>query len=307
MDAGALAYAAAAGWVADDVRFWAGCDFALWLLVVYEFRLGCEMLTARSASRGALLARAPTSLTMAWAVATAVRVGRYRWHCPRTGVLQRFVLTSARAACLDGSPPSYYWRAGRGRDRKKAVIFLAGGGWCWSKATCEARSNGPLGSTMSDGYEEAGTGYDGGGRGFLASGWRWRTPFDLGFFEDCVLSDQPRRKVFPWAEWAVAHVRYCDGGSFLGSGSSAAASNSTRALWYRGYANFEAVLEDLIATKGLAAYEHVILSGCSAGGLGAIYNCDYLARRLAQVNVHCVADAGLFVEKEFDRGFRQMA
>jgi hypothetical protein len=38
------------------------------------------------------------------------------------------------AACLDGSPPGFYWEAGTGADANNWIVFLNGGGWCYELA-----------------------------------------------------------------------------------------------------------------------------------------------------------------------------
>jgi len=35
------------------------------------------------------------------------------------------------ARCMDGTPPGYYWRAGKRQQAKSLVLFLEGGGWCY--------------------------------------------------------------------------------------------------------------------------------------------------------------------------------
>ena len=317
-DATFMFYAAPAGWIADGISFWASMDVVMGCLLA----LYCVLTMRRSeppTTRGVcfrsgrhrtLIRMAPTWLFMAWVLSVATRSAQFKWHCPNTDPLTvNVVRTSARAACLDGSPPVYSWREGRAQDQKRVIIFLQGGGWCWTQESCEDRAKSPLGSTRWDQSAEEGcTGYDGGSRGFLASS----CPIPLRqlqpqFFDNCVLSSRiGRNEVFPWADWAVAHVRYCDGGSYVGNASSGSPRNGTGPLWYRGHANFEAIIDDLITNKGLALFDEVILSGCSAGGLGVIYKCDYLASRLVQVRkVRCVADAGLFLEA--DDWFRGMA
>ena len=38
------------------------------------------------------------------------------------------------AACLDGSPPGFYWEEGTGADAANFIVFLNGGGWCYTLA-----------------------------------------------------------------------------------------------------------------------------------------------------------------------------
>src|SRR5580765_6151848 len=57
--------------------------------------------------------------------------------------LQKFKVRDAghrQAVCNDGSPAVYYFRPGSGTGANRWVIFLAGGGFCFSVETCDLRS-----------------------------------------------------------------------------------------------------------------------------------------------------------------------
>ena len=43
------------------------------------------------------------------------------------------------AFCLDSTPAGYYFRPGVGKNASKWVLFLEGGGWCYSNITCIER------------------------------------------------------------------------------------------------------------------------------------------------------------------------
>ena len=291
IDAAYLGYAAAADWVADGVLFWCSFDVALIIGCLSSTRLVRDSQPRRAA---------PAWILTVWVVSTAIRSAQFTWLCADQEPLElNIVSVPGRAACLDGSPPAYHWRPGKGADRKRAVIFLMGGGWCMTPAECQVRADTDLGTSKGWETKICGTGYDGGGRGFLASHCAiTMSQLNPSFTKNCVLTNRPRSEIFPWRNWAVAHVPYCDGGSYVGNGSTSHFRNGSSPLWYRGHANFESVVNDLVQTKGLADFESVILSGCSAGGLGVIYQCDNLANRLPQVDVRCVADAGVFISSD---------
>lgn len=44
------------------------------------------------------------------------------------------------AKCLDGTPPVFLWRQGVGIDASKFIVFLEGGGWCFSPDDCAGRA-----------------------------------------------------------------------------------------------------------------------------------------------------------------------
>ena len=211
--------------------------------------------------------------------------------------------TSPRAKCIDGTAPAYYWRDGVADGAKSAVLFLEGGGWCYPSevlqstgANCAYRAKSGLGS--SKGYDPsiASMGYEGG------TGYTSGLP-----------------NVTKWANWATAYVTYCDGGSMTGTrATSTPARNGTGPLWYRGHYNIVAQLDSMVATKGLATYKEIILSGCSAGGMACCtcclpvavsaaaaadpsstdLKCEFVSTYFAKhsIPVKCICDAGLFLD-----------
>ena len=54
--------------------------------------------------------------------------------------MEKIELTSIDplAVCNDGSPAVYYWKKST-NNSKDWLLFLEGGGGCWSELTCEAR------------------------------------------------------------------------------------------------------------------------------------------------------------------------
>lgn len=190
---------------------------------------------------------------------------------------------SPKAKCLDGSPPAYYWRDGVREDRDKAVLFFEGGGWCYPSdvlqstgANCAYRAKTGLGSSTKYAPKIASTGYEGG------SGY---------------LSGDPR--VTAWSDWAVAYVKYCDGGSMTGTREDAMpARNGSGPIYYRGHYNLVAQLDNMVSTKGLGGYKQIVLSGCSAGGMACYLKCDFVSSYFAKhsIPVKCICDAGLFLD-----------
>ena len=174
------------------------------------------------------------------------------------------------AACLDGTRPAFYlWP---GAETTKFVLFLEGGGWCFTEADCLKRSKGGLGSS---------------------AGYRL-TMADAGGIMSANATQNPH-----FSNWTKAFLKYCDGSSM--SGARVGASHASGApLHYRGRANLDAVL-DTLAQQGSggmgAATEEVILSGGSAGGLAAILHLDHVASRMpAGARVVGLPDAGYFAD-----------
>ncbi|KAK8639903.1 hypothetical protein V6N13_138269 [Hibiscus sabdariffa] len=166
------------------------------------------------------------------------------------------------AVCLDGSPPAYHFDNGSGAGVDNWIVHIEGGGWCRDVETCLSRKKTDLGSSnlMIKQF---------GFSGFLGS----------------------KQKTNPdFYDWNRIKVRYCDGSSLTGD-----AVDPANNLFFRGHLIFEAIVADLLG-KGMNKAKNAILSGCSAGGLAAILNCDRFRDLLPPTTkVKCLSDAGFFI------------
>ncbi|QHO37739.1 Pectin acetylesterase [Arachis hypogaea] len=141
-------------------------------------------------------------------------------------------------------------------------IFLPGGGWC--NHACLSRSQECLGSSKKMDQTASFSGY-------LSN----KQKFNPDFYN-----------------WNIIKVRYCDGSLFTGD---IEAVDPKTNLHYRGGRIFVAVIEDLLA-KGMRNAQNAILSGCSAGGLTAILQCDrFRSLILAGAKAKCISDACYFI------------
>lgn len=98
-------------------------------------------------------------------------------------------------------------------------------------------------------------------------------------------------------DWNIAYMKYCDGGCFSGNRTDPDHLNGTD-IWYRGFNNMHAILDDLSDKHDLANAKEVIVSGCSAGGQSCYIHCDTISKLLSPVPVRCVCDAGVFPNYE---------
>lgn len=168
------------------------------------------------------------------------------------------------AVCLDGSPPAYHFDRGSGQGINNWLVHFEGGAWCNNVTTCLARKETELGSSKKMVKQVAFSG---------------------------LLGNHPKRNP-DFYTWNRIKVRYCDGSSFTGD---VEAVNPATNLHFRGARVFVAIIEDLLA-KGMKDAKNAIISGCSAGGLTSILNCDKFKSLLpAATKVKCLADAGYFI------------
>lgn len=117
------------------------------------------------------------------------------------------------AVCLDGSPPAYYFRAGKNNSRSW-IVEMEGGGWCFhdpprlpEDVNCWYRAYGPaIESSTPPGYL--------GSSRMLPMNYSHAPPRGLNY----LLSDDPA--VNPeFHEFNTVFVHYCDGASFTGDAS----------------------------------------------------------------------------------------
>ena len=110
-----------------------------------------------------------------------------------------------------------------------ATFFPTGQVQQTAQANCAVRRNTPLGSSSSYPPSIPNTGYEG-GLGFLST----------------------NTSISAFANWAVAYLKYCDGGSFTGTRHEPepARNNSGGPIWYRGKFNLEAQLDLLVTQVG---------------------------------------------------------
>ncbi len=93
------------------------------------------------------------------------------------------------------------------------------------------------------------------------------------------------------------HFNYCDGGSFASSALAPSIAPGNVTLWFRGAAIFDASV-DATLSLGMSSANHIILKGCSAGGLATILHADYFNNRMATevplAKTVSMPDAGFF-------------
>ncbi|RDY10237.1 Pectin acetylesterase 8 [Mucuna pruriens] len=168
------------------------------------------------------------------------------------------------AVCLDGSPPAYHFHKGSGAGINNWIVHFEGGGWCNNVTSCLSRRDTRLGSSKKMDTQLSFSGFFSNGR-----------KFNPDFYD-----------------WNRIKVRYCDGSSFTGD---VEAVDPATNLHFRGGRIFVAVIEDLLA-KGMKNAQNAIISGCSAGGLATILNCDRFKSLLPRTTkVKCLSDAGYFI------------
>ena len=102
-------------------------------------------------------------------------------------------------------------------------------------------------------------------------------------------------------DYNVAFVRYCDGGSYAGN---ADVEVNDKILHFRGMQNRKATIHDLLVKHGMGNASEVLISGCSAGGLGVLLGIDDIAADIERfagtpIPVKGLVDSGFFVDYSY--------
>lgn len=171
--------------------------------------------------------------------------------------------TSPGGRCMDGTMAGYYIREGINPDL--FVIYLKGGGACTTKETCDPRANNGLGS--SNNWVDSMVG----NREFL-------NPNCDGNPDFCQAT--------------AVYVPYCTSDTHRGTNDEPSALSF--GYYFDGHYNFVAIIEKLIDEEGLGDAGNVLLTGGSAGAVGALFNVDWLADRLPNANVKAAPYAGWY-------------
>lgn len=187
--------------------------------------------------------------------------------------LQRFAVRDAvhrSAVCNDGSPAVYYFRPGSGEGVNRWVIFLAGGGFCFSPDSCILRQ--ALNPELMTSLDKPPTTQ-----------------------VDGLLSDVQAQNPDFYNANHVAIV-YCS--SDLWSGNRPPGVD-TAGYAFRGWTIFHAVVTDLKGrTTGpnLKNATEILFAGTSAGGDGVMVHLDWLASQFRNAKVRGLNDAGWIPE-----------
>ena len=168
------------------------------------------------------------------------------------------------AKCLDGSPPSSYILP---QDPSRWVIFVEGGGWCQTLASCAGRARGSGGSSHG-----------------LAP------TMDVGGLLSPDPTINPR-----FNNWTFVFMHYCDGSSHT-SNATLPYMDGNSSVWFRGRPNLIAQFAYL-STLGLDSASDVIYTGGSAGGMSVFLSLDFV-RDLLPPSTRLVGapDAGFFID-----------
>lgn len=163
--------------------------------------------------------------------------------------------------CMDDSPTGI--AVNFTSASKDLVIYLEGGNACFNVASCAVTAHAKTGFGPAQ-FEAEKAGI---------AGWPMFARTDA---------------TNPTKDFNYVYVPYCSGDVHGGDAAGVMAGGKVRN--FRGYKNLDGFLDRLVATFPQAG--KIILSGFSAGGFGAAYNYDHVAKKFPNNKVILIDDSG---------------
>ncbi|XP_031123418.1 pectin acetylesterase 8-like [Ipomoea triloba] len=172
---------------------------------------------------------------------------------------------SKGALCLDGTPPAYHLSERFGPRKGNSMVYFLGSAWFPIVSDCLARMNGHLGSST-----------------------KWNNTKTIQRFEGILYNSSKFNPDF--RSWTKVMARYCDGSSFTGD------VDPITGLHFRGKRVFDAIVDDLLFSKGMKDAKEVLFTSGFAGELAVIIYYDRFANHFPNTtNVKCLSDGGFFL------------
>jgi hypothetical protein len=181
------------------------------------------------------------------------------------------------AMCRDGSPLGIYVRYG---SIPKLMIYLEGGGACMSPHFCDhnpANMNQVFPGGSSNGESFGGS---------LVTVPGLQAPYTDGVFDETNAAN-------PFQNWSQVYVPYCTGDAHFGTKTSQIPDGinplQMNTWHFVGYLNMQKFVGRLVPT--FKNVDQVILTGSSAGGLGAGLNFGMVQDAFGSIPVTLVDDS----------------
>jgi pectinacetylesterase len=180
------------------------------------------------------------------------------------------------AMCRDGSPLGIYVRYG---SVNKLMVYLEGGGVCISTHFCDhnpANMNQvfPGGSLNGESFS-----------GSLTTASGLQAPYTTGIFDTTNSAN-------PFLNWNQIYVPYCTGDAHIGTNASANIPNDfgiATTQHFVGAFNMQLFVSRIVPT--FKSVDQVVLTGSSAGGIGAGLNFGMVQDSFGKVPVTLVDDS----------------
>ncbi len=216
------------------------------------------------------------------ALPACATAGFYQWDMVE-------VPASTGAICGNGTP--YRFFVNRVPDTTQTIVIFEGGGACYDKAACQYRS-GFLGAINPNGIP----------KDYMTK----LTPSlpntvgtKIGIFNSALqgnispFSSRNNSSKVQTQSWNIVYAPYCTGDVYTGNRAAVyAEADGTKPVVYyhRGNVNAEAMVDWVAAN--MAKPSQLLVTGFSAGGIGATANYAYVRDKLQPGRSALLADSG---------------
>ena len=189
--------------------------------------------------------------------------------------------SSSPAKCTDGSPAGYYYEPGL--QKTKWVVWIEGGGLCQSNADCANRAKSALGSSKYWKQSRIGSQHQSKDPAQNPDFYDWQHVY-LSYCSGDVWVGQSPEPFNPWANLDQQDEDSDDrifGGRIISADERRSHSGNATAgaqeFSFAGHTYLASVIDELKTKYGMVDATDVLLTGCSAGGIGTFANTDWLA------------------------------
>merc|ERR1711962_740305 len=223
---------------------------------------------------------APLATTPPTPVTTAAPTGACTGSACTSILNRRSLEEYNNAICNDGSTAVYYVDEEAHRDGQSVMVYLEGGGACYTDQTCSDRCGGAEAEYLCEAQTDP-----------------------VKDFNDHVWSKDPTTNPGLYDSLKV-YVPYCTSDGY--SGRRPASSESGGYAFF-GKAVVEGLVEDLLEKViGSNSIRQFTLMGVSAGAFGVAFNCDAVAAKVKakdpNADVRCIMDSHDFIPTDVSEG-----
>ena len=168
---------------------------------------------------------------------------------------------SGKTTCSDGSPYKFFVRPGAS---EKLMVYMQGGGGCWTRDSCDPEMNPSYTQNISDEFKPS--------------------PFGIFNFDNAEN---------PFVDYTIVMAPYCTGDVHLGQSDTVYApvkeGQQPLKIHHQGRTNMQAVLDWTYAN--VTAPEKIFVTGSSAGAIPSPFYAALVADNYPQANVAQLGDA----------------
>ena len=190
---------------------------------------------------------------------------------------------NSKARCMDGSPYKFLLSKGFGNGTDSFLLFFEQGGFCGDNdyesdniytvlPSCKRKQSNPLGTNK----------------------FALISRYFISYVSRLFSTKQSINPNF--YNWNKVFVKYCDGAIFQGNHEEPFTYKNSK-IYIRGEYNVKELLHYLIDNLSFNNSSRVLVSGSSAGGIGALMWSNYIKSLAPKADFKVICDSGFFLNE----------